>query len=140
MRGIILRDRQELDCWDLSIILWSYSKFELYEVFQLYADLETPTLDLIEEMTSEEFLYVFRGYIEMKADTPALISAFLNKINECLYLKSIDADQVQVLIWGLTNVTSVEISADIIRVIQKLEVRLRELQALAVVQEQDIAE
>lgn len=92
LRGIILRDRNELDCWDLSIVLWSYTKFENYESYALYRDLEPQTLELLDEMTSEEFLYCFRSYIEMKSESKELVSAFLAKTNECLELKNIDYD------------------------------------------------
>ena len=36
MKAIILWDKENLDCWDLSIIMWGFSKFEALECEEIY--------------------------------------------------------------------------------------------------------
>lgn len=46
----------------------------------------------MDEMSSEEFIYCFRSYIEMKCLEKELIVKFNEKTKECLELKNLNYD------------------------------------------------
>lgn len=93
----------------------------------MFNDLKEQTIELLDEMSPEEFIYSFRGYLEMKCIDKQLISKFIEKTQECLNLKNLNYDQTYVLMWGFTELPQEEINADIIELIKQLEQRLKEL-------------
>ncbi|KAL4487865.1 hypothetical protein ABPG72_022725 [Tetrahymena utriculariae] len=137
MRGIILRDRKELDCWDVSMILWSYTKFEEYDSYDMFVDLQEQMIQLLDEMLPEEFIYCFRSYLEVNCINKDLINKFLEKTQESLDLKNINYDQTYILTWVFSSLPESEITQDVIQIIKQLEERLKLLQMPYVQNEQN---
>jgi len=79
-----IRLKESADAWDISIILWGFSKFEGVQIATFFKDLQEQCRELTPEMSNYELCISLRAYAETNVGDEALYQAFQEKTLEVL--------------------------------------------------------
>jgi len=78
------RLKENADAWDMSIILWGFSKFENFKIGSFFTELQDQCRELVPEMTNYELSISLRAYAETDVGDESLYQAFQEKTLEVL--------------------------------------------------------
>ena len=117
---IIKKNLDELDAWDLTTILWAFTRFKIEEYDGLYDILKNQTKNLCNEMNNYELVTSIRAYSEKKKLSKDLLEVFLKKLE--FSIKSLTKQECLILINSLIQVQ--DVSNDLELVVDSLDKRL----------------
>ncbi|KRX01111.1 hypothetical protein PPERSA_08212 [Pseudocohnilembus persalinus] len=128
----ILSQKEQLDSWDVSTIIWSFSKYEKHDIFKfIYIELYDQVMEVIDEMNNEELLQVIRSYIETQNETQELVDESREILQENLL--QLSYDQVILCIHLYTSMTQANIDNELKEFIMQLKKRAEEMVRLQVI-------
>ena len=64
LEKIAIENLDNCDSWDISTILWGFSKFDGYDSDELFKLAEPKVIDLMPEFSNSEFINVFRAFTD----------------------------------------------------------------------------
>jgi len=127
MKECILKNKEEIFSWDMTIILWGLSRFEGYDNKNIFLNLKEKCGELVAEMTPYELVTTIRVWCESRLGDQELYQKYVEQINEAI--NSIDLSETITFMYCLSI-----ISKDHPKLSEKLLEKLKE-RALALSQQ-----
>ena len=126
----IIKKFEGADSWDITTIIWGFSRFKGYRTKDLFKDLENKCLSLIDEMNNYELSILFRSYVETENGSKEFFVQVAKEIDG--RIDNLNYLEVATIMYYLTNIAEkdfLEVQY-VAELLQRLKIRLDKLKML----------